>query len=678
MIEQWSVENNGFFPEELHIQCDGGNENANKYVLAFLEHLTARRIVKRVFYTRLPVAHTHEDIDQCFSVVAVHFTDRTVNTVDEYTEELIKAFMKKSIEVNVKDVYVVPDYRRFYTGCIDTKLSKLHKTDNTQLRWRFEAVPVNNDFPLGAKATYRAFRSDKVIEIKKKNKMQCTSDLGQLTGLEPVTTVVRWEPSESRVPGMERVEGMYVLKAFPQMNNGSLHSIPPKDFDQDGIIQLNSLFRNSLSKIYPINSLLYIWWRDWIEKKMPNLAQSAEDYVQTHPYHVPLEFVIDSRTANVNFWDLVEPLTSIQPAVDFVWPTLIQVSTASVEWERVPHGSPPRIMVTAEESLQIFVNKFIIRSESYYARVLKPMTNIKLKATIKRKMTDSGGSIPHGSTKDELLIVLKSWDKQFITHRYRTLQTQDLQFIERLLNLQDQRIAASREVVNIAYNGVVIRIIKSDLQVFKDGTDLSQKIFNAIMLLFQTRDTVMCKAHEDVNKNCAHYTKRLPSIFFDLNFAAVNMNRIEEVVTSEVFRLIFEKLEDYHRIYIPFFSSENTFGLCIIDIALKRILYIDPRYGGSNSPEITATVECVKLKLLRLMNSCNSSIIERNWTAMLYPNWANIQCYEKLIDSCDSGINILVIVDMMYNDVPIVFEQVDMEIFRLAFCHYLVQNDLPL
>jgi len=54
------------FPEEIYIQLDGGKENANRIVLGFLELLVHRNIAKKIIFSRLPVGHTHEDIDGCF------------------------------------------------------------------------------------------------------------------------------------------------------------------------------------------------------------------------------------------------------------------------------------------------------------------------------------------------------------------------------------------------------------------------------------------------------------------------------------------------------------------------------------------------------------------------------------------------------------------------------------
>jgi hypothetical protein len=42
------------YPEEIYVQGDGGSENANKHFLAILELLVVKRIVRVVYFTRLP------------------------------------------------------------------------------------------------------------------------------------------------------------------------------------------------------------------------------------------------------------------------------------------------------------------------------------------------------------------------------------------------------------------------------------------------------------------------------------------------------------------------------------------------------------------------------------------------------------------------------------------------
>jgi hypothetical protein len=56
-------------PEVLYAQIDGGSENANKATLAICELMIARGLTRKIVLTRLPVGHTHEDIDARFGVI---------------------------------------------------------------------------------------------------------------------------------------------------------------------------------------------------------------------------------------------------------------------------------------------------------------------------------------------------------------------------------------------------------------------------------------------------------------------------------------------------------------------------------------------------------------------------------------------------------------------------------
>ena len=86
------------------------------------------------------------------------------------------------MKVTVTDVFVVPDYQKFFGPHIDPKFGRLHKLDYTQHQLRFEAVPQGKYFPDGAKFSYKKFSNDKVILIEKKPIMLCRTEVGRLTG----------------------------------------------------------------------------------------------------------------------------------------------------------------------------------------------------------------------------------------------------------------------------------------------------------------------------------------------------------------------------------------------------------------------------------------------------------------------------------------------------------------
>ena len=185
-LEKWKDSHQQNFPQIWYIQIDGGSENANKYLLAALEYIVAKRLVQKIVLTRLPVGHTHEDIDACFGVIASWYGRHIVHTPQEYAQALEDAFGAESssskLKCKVVDVLVVPNYQEFFASSIDTHFKRLHKMEWTQHQYRFEAVTLSNYFPTGVKFTYRKYSCDKVVIIDKKPIINCRTPVGILTG----------------------------------------------------------------------------------------------------------------------------------------------------------------------------------------------------------------------------------------------------------------------------------------------------------------------------------------------------------------------------------------------------------------------------------------------------------------------------------------------------------------
>jgi hypothetical protein len=58
-------------PRTLFLQLDNtSKDNKNNYVLSYLAMLVACGIFSDIYVSFLPVGHTHEDVDQYFSVIA--------------------------------------------------------------------------------------------------------------------------------------------------------------------------------------------------------------------------------------------------------------------------------------------------------------------------------------------------------------------------------------------------------------------------------------------------------------------------------------------------------------------------------------------------------------------------------------------------------------------------------
>jgi len=130
----------GKLPSTIYYQMDGGSENANKYLLLFCELLIISGLTEHIYLTRLPVGHTHEDIDGKFAKIWKHARNRHIHTPMEYRELIITALTPsklddaKSIPVSVIDLFAIPDYKRYIADHIDKKFSGWTKEGNTQLQ----------------------------------------------------------------------------------------------------------------------------------------------------------------------------------------------------------------------------------------------------------------------------------------------------------------------------------------------------------------------------------------------------------------------------------------------------------------------------------------------------------------------------------------------------------------
>lgn len=85
-LERLYDSKNNTLPPTVYVQIDGGSENVNKTVLAMLALLVAKRVggLRALVLTRLPVGHTHEDIDSIFGVISRWIFERFVLDPQSY------------------------------------------------------------------------------------------------------------------------------------------------------------------------------------------------------------------------------------------------------------------------------------------------------------------------------------------------------------------------------------------------------------------------------------------------------------------------------------------------------------------------------------------------------------------------------------------------------------------
>jgi hypothetical protein len=145
-LDEYKRKNKGHYPEELYIQFDGGAENANKTVLAYLEYLVAKRTIRKIVYSRNPTGHTHEDIDRAFAVLWEYFKIKIVHTPDEYAQAIVEAYKKESYCLGFKkgvcDVNIVPDYTSWLEPHRGIQ-KRAHKEEYTQHQWRQVSITLS-------------------------------------------------------------------------------------------------------------------------------------------------------------------------------------------------------------------------------------------------------------------------------------------------------------------------------------------------------------------------------------------------------------------------------------------------------------------------------------------------------------------------------------------------------
>ena len=92
-------ENNECFPRTLFLQVDGGAENTAKAMFGLCEFLVEQKVFDRIELSRLPVGHTHEDIDAMFGTIWTRLRTKTMLSPDEFKTEVMLAL--KAIRTDV-------------------------------------------------------------------------------------------------------------------------------------------------------------------------------------------------------------------------------------------------------------------------------------------------------------------------------------------------------------------------------------------------------------------------------------------------------------------------------------------------------------------------------------------------------------------------------------------------
>lgn len=110
-----------------------------------------KRLTKRVVWTRLPVGHSHADIDAMFGKIWKKARREAITTPQRYRKIIEEAIKTPNKAVRVKDVFMIPDIVKYLEQYTDKELKNYAKMEDTKLQFIFDAVPVSADYPGGVK-----------------------------------------------------------------------------------------------------------------------------------------------------------------------------------------------------------------------------------------------------------------------------------------------------------------------------------------------------------------------------------------------------------------------------------------------------------------------------------------------------------------------------------------------
>lgn len=609
--------------------------------------------------------------------------------------ELKNAFSTKNVVV--KTPMLVPSYDSWLEKAIDKKFSRLHKGDQTQHSWRFEAVQKSDAFPNGCKTTYKAYSSDVVVEIKKVNPLQCRTPMGRSVGLEPYRVYNTWQPEaygKNSPPARRHIEGTYLLKHWDTL----IWNDPGPDRLETG--SMESL-RKTVQKVketeffHPSGDHKddYVIWRNWkdifvLPEKKDVLDETRTDeyllQLQTkgklhrHPdavYRSPLNLLIFRDASNENVdWEINTGLERVNP--EFEYPAVFQMATNSVVMEDNPNPGPPRYTAESDVMLSELIDEFEAVTGLYYTEVLpsRSFKKEKLQSMIRRCLSYEVVCQSVTGNKPDLIEKLLSWGSSFVSLFLRSVSNDPAtKFnIDKLMFGNLQTITEQNRTVLALGNVTGTRNISAaDAKSFSADGPITENALLGLLDLFQNRDSKIALNHVDVHADTDNYRLYKRSKFLPPQFITQLTSDNFDVQEVMLAYFVGINMRDLHTVY-TLFELGGRYVLLFISIDEQKFFFIDPRDDVASAVPVFVVMTIVpkfKELCLQLQLDCN------NWNVENYPyRYSKLALEGNIYD----GVCILSVLYFRVMDIPIFFNDHSLVVARENFCAWLcIFEELP-
>jgi hypothetical protein len=287
--------------KKVYIEIDGASDNVAKAVLAACEHLVFKKFCPYIILARLPVGHTHEDIDSRFGKLWVYMRDKHIYTFDEFSDVIKNAF-GDSGNVFVQPIFAILDYKSYYDKFIDKHLvDKYSRMDSTQLYFKIQPSRVS-DIEVGStnpgsnllvRTNYRKFGQEYTVFLKENPTID--GELAADLPYKPVLLKSAWMPESglnapcpfpatcnSSCPCKERAPGISFLASIPSGRP------QPLEFEKGWynkfsifVDKVDQTFRRRKEDVYAD------YWQHFASYQMPQ-SESVNAYASEHDIDSPL------------------------------------------------------------------------------------------------------------------------------------------------------------------------------------------------------------------------------------------------------------------------------------------------------------------------------------------------------------------------------------------------------